>query len=70
MTRKNLVEAFVEASRTVNALKAAEKEEGTTPSRSAAITRAKAEQMDIYAQLRGGDLGKARRILAGLEEAK
>jgi hypothetical protein len=70
MTRKNLIEAFVEATRTVNALKAAEQDEGKTLERSAAITRAKAEQMDIYTQLRGGDLGKARRILAGLEEAK
>jgi hypothetical protein len=70
MTKRNLIEAYVDATRTVNALRVAEQEEGKTPSRSAAITKAIAEQVSILRQMNGGDLGKARRILAVLVEAK
>lgn len=66
LKEKKAVREYVEAQRTLNALVQASKDEPEVDRRQALLA-ARVEVKNTYAKLRGGDLGHARRILAGQE---
>ena len=61
------IDAFVDATRGLRALRQAVIDEGETPSRLAAITQAKADLKHAEAMLNGSQLGAARRQLNHVE---
>lgn len=61
---ENRIEEYVDAVRGLRALEAAQKDEGSTPERVAAIREAKGRVGDALRMLTGGQLGEARRRLA------
>lgn len=63
------VERYVDAVRTVRGIERAINDEGPTPGRDEARLRAKREELAAYKALTGGELGRARRILAGATTA-
>ena len=66
--RATKIAAYVEAVRTVRGIERAIDDEGHTPERDKARLAAKREELRAYKELKGGELGKARRILEGREE--
>jgi hypothetical protein len=58
---EKLIEAFIDARRTLHGLEQAEVQEGKTPERTRAIKEAKADILLVQRQMTGGMLGEAQR---------